>query len=123
MGEIKEKKQKNESEWDKKKIVIFSIVVIVLLFLGLTLKDSILGSSYKVPGITQKINNINPQINVKKNVQDQINALQEEASNINLVDVATSSPQVQKVINDLKTLKDYPNNQLKQTCMNICGKL
>ena len=123
MGQVKENKKQDESQWDKRKIIIFCILIIVLLFVGLLLKDSILGKSYKVSSVSQKINGISPQIDVKKTVQDQINTLQQEANNINLADMATSSPQVKKVINDLKALKDLPNNQLKQACVNICKKL
>ena len=95
MGQVKEIKKQNESQWDRKKIIAFCILIVVLLFTGLLLKDSILGKSYKVPGVTQKISSNNsPQIDVKKTVQDQINTLQQEANNINLADMATSSPQV-----------------------------
>jgi hypothetical protein len=123
MGEAKSKPAKIESPWDKKKIIFFSILTIVLLILGFAVKDSILGKSYIQNPKIQNVKSVGTQINLRKDVQDQINTLKEEAGNINLVDVATSSPQVQKVINDLKALKDYPNNQLKQTCMNVCSKL
>jgi hypothetical protein len=122
MAETKVKKQHDESEWDKKKIILFVGLVLILLLTGISIKEMFLGSSY-TPKAAQGITASIPQINVKKNVQDQINALQKEAQNINLVDVATSSPQVQKVIHDLQELKDYPNNQIKQTCVNICSKL
>jgi len=123
MGETKGKPIKNESQWDKKKIIFFSILTVVLLILGYALKDSILGKSTKQNLTAQSIKGVSTQIDLRKGVQDQINTIKEEAGNINLVDVATSSPQVQKVINDLKALKEYPNNQLKQTCMNVCSKL
>jgi hypothetical protein len=123
MGQVKENKQQDEAQWDKMKIIAFCIFIVVLLVAGLLLKDSILGKPYTSPNVTQKINSVIPKIDVKKTVQDQINALQQEADNINLADMATSSPQVQKVINDLKALKDLPNNQLKQACLNICKKL
>ena len=121
MDKRKSRIKKEESVWDKRKIVFFTIIIIILLILGYSFKNSILGNSYKLP--TQKASGNVPALNFKKNVSDQINLLKEEASNINLVDVATSSPQVQKVINDLKAMKDYPNNQLKQTCVNLCSKL
>jgi len=123
MSEAKRNLTKNQTQWDRKKIIFFSILILVLLILGYRLKDSILGKSYNLPAVSQKAKAISTPVDVGKNVSDQINNLKEEAGNINLVDVATSSPQVQKVINDLKALKDYPNNQLKQACMNICGKL
>ena len=60
---------------------------------------------------------------VKQSIQNQIDNLKNEAQNINVVDIATSSPQVQKVINDLKAIQNYPQNQLKTTCEKICSGL
>ncbi len=123
MDKMKTKVTKQESEWDKKRIILVTIIVIILLILGFSAKNAILGSSYNKPLVSQSITTNNPPLSIKKSAQDQIYALKQEASNINLVDVATSSPQVQKIINDLKAIKDYPNNQLKQTCINLCSKL
>ena len=123
MDKMKTKVTKQESEWDKKRIILVTIIVIILLILGFSAKNAILGSSYNKPLVSQSITTSNPPLSIKKSAQDQIYALKQEASNINLVDVATSSPQVQKIINDLKAIKDYPNNQLKQTCINLCSKL
>jgi hypothetical protein len=122
MAEVKGKKKQEEDEWDKRKIILFLIIVFLLFAALVVLKDMILGNTY-APKITQKVSSFNPQILVKKNVQDRVSALQKEAENIDLVDIATSSPQVQKIIHDLQSLKDYPNNQIKQGCMNICSKL
>jgi hypothetical protein len=59
--------------------------------------------------------------NIKNSVADQLNNLKSEAQNVDLVEIASSSPQVQKVINDLKALQDYPKNQVKATCEQICN--
>ena len=66
---------------------------------------------------------INPLPDIKQGIQNNIDSLKNEAQNINIVDIATSSPQVQKVINDLKAIQDYPKNQLRQTCEKICSGL
>jgi hypothetical protein len=66
---------------------------------------------------------ISPLPDIKQGIQNQIDSLKSEAQNINVVDIATSSPQVQKVINDLKAIQDYPKNQLKTTCEKICSGL
>jgi hypothetical protein len=121
MDKKKTRLKKDESEWDRKKIVFFTILIIILLIFGFSFKNSILGTTSNKLSISPKINA--PKIDIKKNVQDQIQTLKDEATNINVVDIATSSPQVQKVINDLKALKDYPNNQLKKSCINLCSKL
>ncbi len=125
MDKAKAKASKQESEWDKKKIVVVAIIVFILLFIGFNILNYSLGTSYNKPQkLTQNASGVTgPQFNVGQGVQDQLKAIKNEADNINLVDIATSSPQVQKVIHDLQALKDYPNNQLKQTCINICGKL
>jgi hypothetical protein len=37
------------------------------------------------------------------------------------MEVASSSPQVQKILNDIKALQQYPANQIKDLCRKICG--
>lgn len=116
-------------EWDKKKIILFSLGVIILLGIGLVAKEmmfagdetqSSLATNTAIKGASTQVN---PLPDIKSSVQNQIDSLKNEAQNINVVDIATSSPQVQKVINDLKAIQDYPQNQLKTTCENICNKL
>jgi hypothetical protein len=125
MSKTKEEQEKNKEEWDKRKIILVSILVSVLLILGYSLKDYFLGSSSKNGQLIsgQKVKGLSTQIDLRKNVQDQINNLSNEARSINLVDVASSSPQVQKVINDLKAIQNYQTNQIKDACMKICGNL
>lgn len=132
---MKEQNKKEEAiEWDKKKILIFLFTVFILIVLGYELKTIILGEDYSenkslskafnqnVKGIeAQKIPLKSPSI--KENIQNEINNLKTEAQNINLVDIASSSPQVQKVINDLKALQNYPSSRLKETCEKICSGL
>lgn len=119
---------KEESEWDKKKIILFAIAALVLLGIGFELKSYIAGDSQiptlqkeSVKGAQTEADNKLPSI--KKGIQDQISSLQDQARNINLTEIASSSPQVQKVIKDLQTLKDLPQNQIKSTCMQICSGL
>lgn len=126
----KEKKDKKDAiEWDRKKIIAF-IIVLVLLIVGLyKMKTVILNqNSPSQQQVAAKKNVKGTSVgvdasDVKKNVQDQISKLKAEAANINLIDIASSSPQVQKVINDLKALQQVPGNELKKTCENICNGL
>jgi conjugal transfer/entry exclusion protein len=119
-----------KTEWDKKKIIIFFIAVVVLIAIGLVFKKIMLAgqeasnpseATTSVKGANTEI--ANPISDIKNNIQNQMDNLKNEAQNINIVDVATSSPQVQKVINDLKAVQDYPKNQLRQTCEKICSGL
>ena len=123
---------KEKIEWDKKKIIVFVIFLLILLVGLYKLKAVVLDqnsqpvsknqTSFKKDVKSASIDNSGAQ-SIKKSVQDEVSKLKSEAQNINVVDIATSSPQVQKVINDLKALQEFPNNQLKQTCEKICSGL
>ena len=123
------KEHEEKIEWDKKKIILFAVAAIFLLVGALVVKQMMFAgletsnpsSVTSVKGAS--IQNLPPLPDIKQGVQNQIDNLKNEAQNINLVDVATSSPQVQKVINDLKAIQDYPKNQLRQTCEKICSGL
>lgn len=123
------KEREEKIEWDKKKIILFSVGVIILLGIGLVAKEMIFaGAQTQNSPVTNDAvkgasTQTNPLPDIKSNVQNQINSLKNEAQNINVVDIATSSPQVQKVINDLKAIQNYPQNQLKATCEKICSGL
>ncbi len=120
------KEKKPEIDWDKKKIFLFAVGLVVLLIVLVNAKSMILGETYKpapktkvdlpqVKGIsTQDISN-----NVRKTIED----LQTQANNLDVVEVASSSPQVQKILNDLKSLQNLPKNEIKNVCDNICNKL
>lgn len=132
---MKEQNKKEEAiEWDKKKILIFLFTVFVLIILGFELKTIILGENYSQDNSLSKSLNKNVKgletekiplksSSIKQNIQNEINNLKAEAQNINIVDIASSSPQVQKIINDLKALQSFPETQLRQTCEKICSGL
>ena len=130
---MKEQRQKEEVEWDKKKIFLFLIAAIILVIVGFQVKTLTLGENASKPqdlassnksdvkGKSTKVQS--PAEDIKKNIQNEINSLKNEASNINLIEIASSSAQVQKVINDLKALQDYPSNQIKEVCEKVCSGL
>lgn len=121
--------KKETVEWDKKKIILFIAGAVLLLIIIYMIKTMMFaGLQTQNPGLQGTAvkgasAQSNPLPDIKANVQQQIDALKNEAQNINVVDVATSSPQVQKVINDLRAIQDYPKNQLKTTCEQICNGL
>lgn len=114
-------KEVDQQSWNKKRIILTTLMFLALMgVFGYALIKS-------KPELVKKPNfstvegiNIQENTDVKKNVQEKINDLQKEAQSINLVEMASSSPQVQKVINDLKALEDYPKNQVKDACEKIC---
>ncbi|GEM_PF-1270472 len=60
---------------------------------------------------------------IRSDVQQKIDILKEQVTSLKVEDVASASPQIQKVINDLKALEQYPKNQAKQMCETICKSL
>lgn len=126
------KESKEKIQWDRKKIILFIITLFILLFALYEAKTIVLDKNVSQVQKNPLITNQNvkgaqaiqsPTQDIRSNVSQQINSLRNEASNINVLDIATSSPQVQKIINDLKALQDYPSNQLRETCVNICNRL
>ena len=121
---------KEKIEWDKKKIIVFVIFLLILLVGLYELKTIVLNQnslplsqgkmSFKKDVKSATIDNSGAQ-SIKKSVQDEVSRLKSEAQNINVVDIATSSPQVQKILNDIKSLEQYPTNQVKEICRKICG--
>lgn len=128
---MKEQKKKEEVVWDKKKIITFLVVVFFLLIGAYQLKSMILGDDASPKDLEnsyqQSVRGVGiqepPQESLRNSVQEQINNLKEDAQNINVVEIASSSPQVQKIINDLKAIQDYPSNQIKEVCEKVCSGL
>jgi hypothetical protein len=118
---------KEQLQWDKKKIILFAIAAIALIGIGFEAKDLVLGTSVvpSAPVSAPDVKGAATQVSsdIKTSVQNQLDNLKTEAQNVDLVQIASSSPQVQKVINDLKAIQDYPKNQLKATCEQVCNGL
>lgn len=117
--------------WDAKKIFTF---IIVALILGLSIKTFVLEKNSKnLPNKSVSVQGASTQIiqtptpnsseELKRNVESKLNDLKKEVNNINLIEVATSSPAVQKVITDLKNLQNLPQTQAKEACLKICSGL
>lgn len=119
--------------WDIKKIILFLIVAVVI---GFGIKTFVLDNKIlivpqnesSVKGVSiqdtgNSISNIAPSLGIKQGVEQKINDLKKEVNNINIVDIATSTPAVQKVLNDFKNLQNLPQTQAKQACVQICNGL
>ena len=123
------KEKKTEVIWDKKRIFIFVLSAILILILGFELKTLTLDKNVSLDKAknlpTEQVQGASTQQlpDVRQGIVNQIDNLKNEAQNINVVEVATSSSQVQKVINDLKSLQDLPKSQLKTACEKVCSGL
>lgn len=128
---MQQKEKKEEIQWDKKKIILTVFVAILLIGIGFEIKSVFLGESLEP--IAKVSQNSNAQIKgasttdltngIKQSFSDNINSIKAQAQNIDIAEIASSSPQVQKVISDLKGLKDLPKNQIKSACEKICNGL
>jgi hypothetical protein len=126
MPQVK-KEKKEEIIWDKKKIIFFVGIAILLIVLAINLKSAILGESYSPKSTkisTPAFKGISAQDlskNIRQSILGKINDLQNEAHNIDVAEIASSSPQVQKILKDLKSLKDLPKSQFRDACEKVCA--
>lgn len=128
MDEIK------KESWNKKRIFVTLFLTMILITGGYFLKSKVFGSKStaasdslkSVKGTSSvkdksKVPEKNLNINVQKAVQEKLESLKQDVKGLNIVEIASSSPQVQKIINDIKSLEQYPINQAKEICKQICG--
>ncbi len=116
---------------DKRKIILGLISLLFLL--GVLLygtKAAFLGDTVKkeeVKGVNnstgEAIQKHLPSFSLQSTAEEKINSIRERVSQLDVKEVASSSPQVQKVLNDIKELKNYPRNQAKEACRQVCDKL
>lgn len=139
-----------DERWDKKKIVL--AVLLLFLFVGSayaakkyilgdssgSVQKSVVRSGGEVAGVSTadtESESKNSTENKKQppfsfsssSVQDvvsgKISSLKNQVSNISVDEIASASPQVKKILNDLKALQEYPKNQAKEFCENMCKAL
>ena len=115
-----------KESWNKKRIFA-ALFLIILLIAGIYfLKSRVMNlnlSPKSVKGINseEKKEKEDFKLDIQGAVKEKINSLKQEVSSLNIVEIASSSPQIQKIINDIKSLEQYPTNQAKEICRQICG--
>lgn len=129
----KPKKVEKEDDgmvWDKKRILI-GVAVLFIAFLAVReLKDmffpntNILGeSTVRKPSEVESPNIGAPDVNLESKVGSTVSEIKENINTINPEEVASSSPQIQKVLRDIQGLKDLPSEKAKNACMKVCSQL
>lgn len=120
--------------WSKKRAIIGLLAIIVLVVLGIIIKESVVAT---VAGISAKKDNTenssknsdeesdgnsasNRSLKLKNDIQERLDSIKKEFSSLSATDIASSSPQFKKVMEDIQNLKDLPKNQAKEACYNIC---
>ena len=119
---------KSQESWNKKRIFAVIFLIILLVSGGFVFKNRILNMHLfsqdpkSVKGASseeRKREDFGMQI--QGVVREKIKSLKQEVSSLNIAEVASSSPQIQKIINDIKALEQYPASQAKEICKQICG--
>lgn len=120
--------------WDIKKILVVLVLSVVA---ALSFKTFVLDQknpensnnrSINVKGAgTSQVPSFSstsaPAEEIKKGIENKLTELSKEANNINVVDIATSTPAVKKILNDLKNLQNLPQSSAKDACFKICNGL
>lgn len=113
--------------WNKKRVFFGIFLLLLLIVGGYLLKTRVFTDQSQqlksVEGVSIKTDVPQPDLgaNLQETVKEKINDIKQEVSGLNIVEIASSSPQMQKVLNDIKDLQQYPTNQIKELCRKICG--
>ena len=126
----KKAKEEDELVWDKKRIAIILGLVLFLIIAGKEVKDlffpdtNILGESTTITKDKLEDPDVDgPNLNLQNQLDTSIEDIKENIENIDPEDVASSSPQIQKVLKDIKSIKNLPTDKAKDACYNICSNL
>ena len=125
-------KVNTKESWNKKRIFITLFLLALLVAGSFFFKTQVLDintqtdKSFKaVSSEDKKTENQKKdegsKINIQSAIKEKIYDLQQQVTTLDVMGIATSSPQIQKIINDIKSLEQYPVNQAKEICRQICG--
>ncbi|HSD98371.1 MAG TPA: hypothetical protein VLB73_01565 [Patescibacteria group bacterium] len=133
------KEEKYEEVWDFRKILIGVVLLILLIFAGLIAKRLILHESLspssfvpKMPSVkglstfnapVDQVSHVKITLPSQQDVQNQIQTIQQQVGNLNVAEIASSSPQVQQVLKQIENLPSGPEGQVKEACMRLCNNL
>ncbi len=123
----KEKKEPEEIRPSRKKMLG------VLAFLGLLVVAGLYQKDLLVLGSMEKKERVEERVKVNTNadqsalpatyLQKKLETLKKEVASLTVEDIASASPELQKIVNELKSLESYPKNQAKEICQKICSDL
>ena len=125
-------KVNTKESWNKKRIFITLFLLALLVAGSFFFKTQVLDintqtdKSFKaVSSEDKKTENQKKdegsKINIQSAIKEKIYDLQQQVTTLDVIEIASSSPQIQKIINDIKSLEQYPVNQAKEICRQICG--
>lgn len=121
-----EKDQEEEYEWDKTKLAITGVILLLLIGGFIFGRQYIFGDQASSHKSAEKISMGYAQESLlpsQEEVKQQLAAVEAKVSGLSVQDIATASPQVQQVLKQLQNLPKTPGDVVKQTCENICKGL
>jgi hypothetical protein len=62
-----------------------------------------------------------PNVNLESKVESSVSQIKDNIVNLDPEEVASSSPQIQKVLRDIQGIRDLPADKARNTCMRICS--
>ncbi len=119
---------KFEESWNKKRILIALLAIVFLgssvyIFKGNLFPQNKKLASKPSSGSKESTASSNSEPNIQNVLGSQIESIKKEAGNLNIGEIASSSSQVQKILNEIRNLQNLPGNQLKDACLKICNGL
>lgn len=122
-----------EEAWDIKKIFIGIVILFFLAGTAYVAKTFLFDKQKEgvVAGAKVEKEKILPKTEDRpslsfpsqSDIQQKISEIRQDVAKLDALEIASSSPQVQKVLNDIKALGEYPRNQAKDICRQICSGL
>jgi len=125
----RKKEEDNEWQWDKKRILIISFFALVLGLIAWELKGVLIPGSSSILGEKSQIGRVEkpdikaPSINFSADVGSKVEDIKENIENLSPEEIASSSPQIQKVLNDIGQIRNLPINQAREACLKVCSSL
>lgn len=133
-----EKEEKYEEVWDFRKITAGVLILILLIFAGVIGKrilfhESLAPSSFiphlpSVKGLStfnapDQVSHVKITLPNQQDVQGEIHTIQQQVTHLNVADIASSSPQVQQILQQIQDIPAGPEGQVKDACMRLCNNL
>ena len=132
------KEEKYIEVWDIRKIIAGVLVLLVLIVGGVVAKriifhESLSPSSFipKMPSVKglqtfnapDQVSHMKITLPSQGDVVNQVQNIRSQVSNLNMAEIASSSPQVQEVLKQIENLPNAGTNQAKEACMRLCNNL
>ncbi len=123
------KKSIEDLEWDKRKIAAVLLFMLLAGIIAFELRArflpnrAVLGEKTLNKSEIKKPEIKSPNINLQEEAGSKINEIKKNINELDPESIASSSPQIQKVLRDISGIREIPSNQAKEMCLKICGGL